>query len=159
VADYERSNFTVSQTLFSDNTTSQIVAIQPINTPTSGSSLSKGALTAIIVAVIVACLLLATGGYIYYSHITKKKESALRAQEQRDALAAVLVASRQMEDAGGENQIHEAFAPKPAELVGDQRRISELQGSKMEHELPGQYVVRVELEGENFSAYRLNEMQ
>jgi hypothetical protein len=143
VADYERSNFTVSQCLFSENTTSQIVAI---NTPNSHLGLRKGALIAIIIAIIVSLIIIASGGYICYSRVTKKKrERARRAQDERDALAAVIAASQQMDEARADGQVYEAFAPKPAELVGAQWRISELQGDKMGHELAGKEV-RAELD-------------
>lgn len=102
-------------------------------------------------------LLLATGGFVYYLKIKKKKrENAERQEQDRSELARVIAASQNTNDMQG---MFEAYAPKPAELGGHVRRISEMQGVKMDHEMEGQGM-RAELPVENnVSAYRMNEME
>jgi hypothetical protein len=70
-------------------------------------------------------------------------------------LARVIAASQNTNDMQG---IYETFAPKPVELGGHSRRISELQGVKVDHEMQGEGV-RAELPVDNVSAYRMNEME
>jgi hypothetical protein len=65
ITDYERANFSVSQSVFKDNNPEKIVAIYSPSTKFSHPGLSKMTLIAIVVAAVVVSLLLASCGAIF----------------------------------------------------------------------------------------------
>jgi hypothetical protein len=86
----------------------------------------------------------------------KKRENAEQQEQDRSELARVIAASQNTNDMQG---MYEAFAPKPVELGGHSRIISELQGVKVDHEMQGEGM-RAELPvNNNVSAFRMNEME
>lgn len=86
----------------------------------------------------------------------KKRESARRARLERNELGRMIAANQQMDE---EHNIYEVFAPKPTQLeLENNRRVSELQGVKLGHELQGEEV-RAELAAGDVSPNTVNEMQ
>jgi len=78
--DYERQNFTISQTVFSENMTSKIIPILPVtqvSTTKGHAGLDHSGLVGVIVAcVFIAILLVAGSAFLFYKRKQRKRNSA-----------------------------------------------------------------------------------
>ncbi|KAL3427887.1 eukaryotic aspartyl protease [Phlyctema vagabunda] len=64
IADYERSNFSVSQCVFRENNEERIIAIRSVSEETKSTGLSRNILIAIIVASVVLVMIIATCTFV-----------------------------------------------------------------------------------------------
>ncbi len=129
MVDYERKNFSVSQAVFSDNPSSNIVTIQPVSETkkSAESGLKKPILIGILVGIIVGVLLLASVFFLLYRR---------RRRQKRPAPASEL------------QSIEFAKLPKSAEAGGNSR--SEMNGEPDTHEVDltqPKWAQMVELDG------------
>ncbi|CZR56304.1 uncharacterized protein PAC_06192 [Phialocephala subalpina] len=135
IADYERGNFSVSQCIFQENNPQNIVAIYPPFTKTHKASLSKSAMIAIIVAIIVIVMLLGSISYIFFRKQRHRKAQAVAEQKAAEQRVSMLTDAGQevFEVPGAKNEIFEISSPKQA--AGFEAR-TEMQGTDIRHELP-----------------------
>lgn len=138
VADYERSNFSVSQCVFEENNPETIIAIRsPLSIEHNGKSgLSTGALAGIVVAAVL--LLLLVTGLIGFFCIRKKRKTR---QDAEEAAAKTLPADIKDEDNDEqlkspipENTFEAGGEAKPGEMYSDRER-QELQTEESHQEL------------------------
>lgn len=131
IADYERSNFSVAQVLFAENSVERIVAIQPPSAGGTGrSGLSRGVLIAVIVVSIVGAAVLSSGIFMLLQ---------LRRKRRTVAIAQI---EKEMQD-------DEEIAKEPQEVHGAETK-PEMQGDErdLRHELPAKlFVGRTEMVG------------
>lgn len=129
VADYERSNFSVSQCVFKNGNSENIIALFPPSTDTPTSSLSKSTPIGIIVAAVVAAMILGTGVFIYI-WLRKKRRIRESATEAIDNQGIEVV--DEMHD---QNRISNGCGSKMPELSAKENGVTgiggEVSGSKM----------------------------
>ncbi|RDW76161.1 hypothetical protein BP5796_06982 [Coleophoma crateriformis] len=124
IADYERSNFSVSQCIFEENNPERIIAIYPPVAEKSKSGLPRSAMIGIIVAVVVFIMILATCFFICIRIKKKKKKT-----------------KKQIGDISAYTEMAAKHDSAISELMAEQMRakhaseVSEMMGQDMRHEL------------------------
>jgi hypothetical protein len=136
IADYERSNFSVSQCVFKDNNPEEIIAIYPISTPHHHSGLSTGAIVAIVVAIVVFAAILGSVGYVCF-RVRKRK------REERESTVFPEIKKDVVQSPVPEEMLHEdrfeVPGNKPLQVeVGVSSVVysAEMMGAEMRHEMP-----------------------
>jgi hypothetical protein len=125
IADYERSNFSVSQCVFKDNNPEDIIAIYPISTPHHHSGLSTGAIVAIAVAIVVFFAILGSIGYVCF-RIRKRRREA------REATVPEIKEEVQVP----EEMFHEDRFEVPGNKPLQVEFSAEIMGAEARHEMP-----------------------
>lgn len=126
IADYERSNFSVSQCVFKDNNPEDIIAIYPISTPHHHSGLSTGAIVAIAVAIVVFFAILGSIGYVCF-RIRKRR---------REAREATVPEIKEEEVQVPEEMFHEDRFEVPGNKPLQVEFSAEIMGAEARHEMP-----------------------
>lgn len=127
-ADYERSNFSVSQCVFKDNNHEDIIAIYPISTPYHHSGLSTGAIVAIVVVIVVFFAILGTVGYVCF-RVRKRRREA------RDSTVPE-IKEEVVQSSVPEEMFHEDRFEVPGNKPLQVEFSAELVGAEMRHEMP-----------------------
>ncbi|KAG0648252.1 hypothetical protein D0Z07_5497, partial [Hyphodiscus hymeniophilus] len=147
IADYNRSTFSVSQSLFNENSTEKIIPIYPPFAKTTHSGMPKNTLMAITIAVLAGAMLL-TAGLITLCLVKKRRRLRLRTSNATTATTIVdkdapEVVFRQSGGYGGNvTNVMEMSAREPyPEMTADERNLR--------HELPGKDRI-IELPAEFF---------
>jgi hypothetical protein len=136
IADYERSNFSVSQCVFKDNNPEDIIAIYPTSTPHHHSGLSTGALVAIIVAIVVFAAILGSVGYVCFRVRKRRREE--RESSGPEEIKKDMVQSPMPEEMLHEDR-YEVPGNKPLQVevgVSSKMYSAEMMGAEMRHEMP-----------------------
>jgi hypothetical protein len=135
IADYERSNFSVSQCVWKEDNPAQIVAINSPSEKQKSPGLSNGAMIAIIVSAVVAVMILGSTIYIYI-RVKKRRRGAteLAAIETTCTPAALKHVSDISELATKHESISELGSPRSGHMH-HRSGASELVSEEMRHEL------------------------
>ncbi len=136
IADYERSNFSISQRLFTPNIPANVRPILPPDDAIAHSGLSRGAIIGIAIAAVVLCLLLIGGVVLWYRRRKKQTEESWEVEAEPEVC--------QLED----QRYKGAELPSPQEVAWEAHRrpplhemdnglVQEVRGREVEAELPG----------------------
>lgn len=114
IADYERSNFSVSQCLFRDDNPQDLVAILSPLIKIDKPGLKTATLVAIIVSIVVAILLIISGLFILIRVCRKRQEQLALADSSSGQERAT--EEHWTAETLHENQVYEVSNVKPVEM-------------------------------------------
>lgn len=147
IVNYEHSNFSISQSLFKDNATPQIVAIPSVNDTSTRvaktyqhQGLSAGSIAGIVIAVAVMAILAALAVFFI-----NRRRSRTKAKEVEKYNSLDLMTNKPEMGDTSKPQMRELYAPEK-----DAKKDVEMEGDKPSYGLHGE--LRAEVEGSTGAA-------